>query len=247
MKGVVLAGGTGSRLDPVTRVTNKHLLPVGRLPMIYYPIFQIRDSGISDILIVTGREHMGDVMNLLGSGSELNLRFTYRVQDRAGGIAEALGLAREFVGDDKVMVILGDNIFQDRLARFAAEFENSSRGAMLLLKEVADPWRFGTAKFSPDRSRIEEIVEKPGKPPSNFVVTGAYFYDNRVFEIISQLEPSPRGELEITDVNNAYIKRNDLEFRYLEGFWSDAGTFESLARVNQFLMGDKERKLPGMD
>jgi glucose-1-phosphate thymidylyltransferase len=248
LKGIVLAGGTGSRLEELTRVTNKHLLPVGRFPMIYYPVFQMRSCGIKEVLVVTGREHMGDVMNLLGSGSEFGLEFTYKVQDRAGGIAQALGLARGFVGGDRMMVILGDNIFTDDLAPFAREFEKSAAGAMILLKEIANPERFGVACFDPPGTtgRLTGIDEKPTSPPSSLAVTGAYYYDNRVFEITADLEPSARGEMEISDVNNAYIKAGTMEYRILSGFWSDAGTLESLSAATGYLLSGKAGPVPGL-
>ena len=235
MKGIILAGGTGTRLAPLTRVSNKHLLPVGRKPMIYYPIEKLIGAGIRDILIVTGTEHMGAVVGLLGSGREFECEFTYRVQDQAGGIAEALYLAREFARGERIVVILGDNIFQDDLGLFVERFARQGRGARVLLKEVEDPERFGVPELKGDR--IVSIEEKPKNPKSNYAVTGVYMYDDRVFDIIRGLERSQRGELEITDVNNAYIKRNELAFDVLQGWWSDAGTFESLARANQ-LVGD---------
>jgi len=235
MKGIILAGGTGSRLRPCTLVTNKHLLPVGRKPMIYYPIEKLIGAGIRDILVVTGTEHMGAVVGLLGSGRELECEFTYRVQDQAGGIAEALYLGREFARGERMVVILGDNVFHDDLGLFVERFARQGRGARVLLKEVEDPHRFGVPELKGDR--IVSIEEKPKEPKSNYAVTGVYMYDDRVFEIIRTLERSQRGELEITDVNNAYIKRNELAFDVLQGWWSDAGTFESLARANQ-LVGD---------
>ena len=234
MKGIVLAGGTGSRLLPLTKVTNKHLLPVGREPMIFHPIHKLLGAGIRDILIVTGTEHMGDVVGLLGSGHEFECDFTYKVQDRAGGIAEALGLARDFARGDKICVLLGDNIFEDELGPSVERFARQGRGARVLLKEVTDPFRFGVAEIQGDR--IVGIEEKPKQPKSNFCVTGIYMYDDRVFELVRGLKPSGRGELEITDVNNAYIARGELAFDVLNGWWTDAGTFESLARANQHVV-----------
>jgi glucose-1-phosphate thymidylyltransferase len=233
MKGVLLAGGTGSRLWPLTKVTNKHLLPVGREPMIFHPLKKLLAAGIREVCLVTGTEHMGDVIGLLGSGRDLDCDLTYRVQDRAGGIAEALGLARRFVGDDAMCVILGDNVFSDDLAPFAARYLESKRGARILLKEIDDPRRFGVAEVEGDR--VVGIVEKPPEPRSNWAVTGIYFYDSRVFDLIAELQPSRRGELEITDVNNAYIARGEMGWDRLTGWWTDAGTFESLARANQLL------------
>lgn len=237
LRGVILAGGTGSRLFPLTRVTNKHLLPVGKVPMICHPVAKLRDAGIRDVLIVTGREHMGDVIELLGSGSELGVELTYRVQDEAGGIAQALSLARGFSGGGSVCVILGDNIFEDSLEPHVARYREAGGGAMVLLKEVPDPERFGVAELSPDGSKVLGIEEKPGSPKSNLAVTGIYFYDSALFEIIDGLAPSARGELEITDVNNAYIERGELRFGVLQGEWTDAGTFPSYARANRLAEG----------
>jgi len=237
MKGIILAGGTGSRLYPLTKVTNKHLLPVGRLPMIYHPIKKLIEAGIEEILIVTGVEHMGDIVNLLGSGKEFKCRFTYKVQDEAGGIAQALGLAENFTGDDKIVVILGDNIFQDSLQPFVKKFVTQKEGAQILVKEVADPRRFGVVELK--EGKVLSIEEKPKKPKSNFAVTGIYFYDNQVFNVIRKLKPSGRGELEITDVNNAYLRQGNLTYDTLRGWWSDAGTFESLERVTMMIEGKK--------
>ena len=233
LKGVVLAGGLGSRLLPLTKVTNKHLLPVGQKPMIYYPVEKLTSAGIEDILIVTGLEHMGDVVNLLGSGREFGCRFTYKVQDEAGGIAQALALAEGFAAGDSVVVILGDNIFQTSLKPYVDKYQTQQGGAQVLLKEVSDPHRFGVATI--DGDKVIEIIEKPKQPKSNYSVTGIYFYDNTVFDIISTLKPSGRGELEITDVNNEYIAKGQMGFDMLDGWWSDAGTFESLNRVNELV------------
>jgi glucose-1-phosphate thymidylyltransferase len=226
MKGVVLAGGTGSRLYPLTKVTNKHLLPVGRKPMIYYPIERLLQAGIKEILIVTGTEHVGAVVNLLGSGKDFNCRFTYKVQDEAGGIAQALGLAENFAGGDDVTVILGDNIFQDDLTPYLQEYAKQGGGAKLLLKEVTDPQRFGVAELKDNL--IVGIEEKPKRPKSNKAVTGIYIYDAQVFDYIKTLKPSGRGELEITDVNNKYIAGRKCTYNIFQGFWTDAGTPESL-------------------
>jgi len=232
MKGVILAGGTGSRLRPLTTVTNKHLLPVGRYPMIYHPVYKLVRAGIGDILVVTGREHMGDVVGQLGSGAEFGCRFTYRVQDEAGGIAQALGLAEHFVGGDRSCVILGDQVFEDPIGPAARRFAAQAKGAKILLKEVPDAERFGVAELSADKKTVVAIEEKPKKPKSNLAVTGIYFYDARVFEIIRTLRPSGRGEMEITDVNNHYIARGEMTWDLLAGPWTDAGTFESLLRAN---------------
>src|SRR4030042_1454376 len=232
LKGVILAGGSGSRLRPLTKVTNKHLLPVGQKPMIYYPIGKLTSIGIEQILIVTGVEYMGDVVGLLGSGREFGCQFTYRVQDEAGGIAQALALAENFA--QRLTVILGDNIFQANLKSYADKFASQKTGARILLKEVPNPERFGVAQISGDR--IIGIEEKPKKPKSHYAVTGIYFYDASVFDIIRTLKPSGRGELEISDVNNAYIKKGLLEYDIIDGWWSDAGTFESLKKVNELVV-----------
>ncbi len=235
MKGIILAGGTGSRLYPLTKVTNKHLLPVGKKPMIYYPIEKLRQAVIDEILIVTGVEHMGDVVNLLGSGRGFGCRFTYKVQDEAGGIAQALGLAEHFAGGEKMLVILGDNIFEEDLSKFAEKFKKQPSGAKLLLKEVKDPRRFGVAEIK--KGKIVGIVEKPKKPKSNLIVTGIYMYDPSIFGIIKKLKPSGRGELEITDVNNEYIKRGKITFETMRGWWTDAGTIETLELANKLVEG----------
>ena len=232
MKGIVLAGGTGSRLKPLTNVTNKHLLPVGKYPMIFYPIYRLKQAGITEILIITGREHMGDVIELLGSGREFGVQFTFKVQDQAGGIAQALGLAEYFVDGDSCVVILGDNIFENDITPFVKSFEKQEKGAKILLKEVQDPQRFGVAEIR-DR-KIISIEEKPKQPKSNFAVTGIYMYDSKVFDIIKTMKPSEREELEINDVNNNYIQRGTLTHDILKGWWTDAGTSESLFRANEF-------------
>jgi len=231
MKGVILAGGTGSRLYPLTKVTNKHLLPIGNKPMIYHPIEKMIEAGITEILIVTGIEHMGHVVGLLGSGKDFNCRFTYKVQDEAGGIAQALGLAENFTHGDRIAVILGDNIFEDSLVHFIKDYALQGSGAKVILCQVPDPNRFGVAELKGER--IISIEEKPAKPKSNWAVTGVYFYDSRVFNIIKTLKPSGRGELEITDVNNAYIRENLMTFGLFKGWWTDAGTFESLRNADK--------------
>jgi glucose-1-phosphate thymidylyltransferase len=234
MKGIVLAGGTGSRLYPLTKVTNKHLLPVYNQPMIFYPINTLIDAGITDILIVSGRGHAGHFLELLGSGSEWGARFTYEIQEEAGGIAQALGLAESWADDDPVCVILGDNIFEDSIRDGVTGF---SSGARVFLKAVPDAHRFGVAEVQGDR--ILSIEEKPKMPKSNLAVTGLYLYGRDVFPIIRTLKPSRRGELEITDVNNEYIRRKEMKFTVLPGYWSDAGTFESLLRAG-ILVRDHE-------
>jgi glucose-1-phosphate thymidylyltransferase len=230
MKGIILAGGTGSRLMPLTKVTNKHLLPVYDKPMIYYPLFTLINAGITDIMIVSGRGHAGHFLELLGSGVEFGVRLTYEIQEAAGGIAQALGLASHWAANDTVAVILGDNIFQDNLRTDIASFNS---GAKIFLKSVPDANRFGVAELEKDR--VISIEEKPELPKSRYAVTGLYLYDSSVFEIIKTLKPSGRGELEITDVNNAYIRNGELHYAILNGYWSDAGTFESLLRASNLV------------
>jgi glucose-1-phosphate thymidylyltransferase len=236
VKGVVLAGGTGSRLFPLTKVTNKHLLPVGEAPMLWHPVWKLKSAGMDEILIVTGTEHMGSVVGSLGSGKDFGCRFTYKVQDEAGGIAQALALAENFAGSDSLCVILGDNIFQDDLAPEVAAFQAQGKGARIMLKPVEDPQRFGVAEVKD--GRVVSIEEKPKAPKSNLSVTGIYFYDNSVFDIIRTVKPSGRGEMEITDVNNAYIARNEMSFGTFNGWWTDAGTFPSLALANTLALGE---------
>ncbi len=237
MKGVILAGGTGSRLFPLTKVTNKHLLPVGKKPMILHPVEKLTEAGIKEIIIVTGVEHMGAVVNLLGSGKDYNCQFSYKVQDEAGGIAQALGLTESFCKGHKLCVILGDNIFSDSLAAFAQSFHDQKDGAKVILKPVHDPKRFGVAEISGDK--IVSIEEKPQNPKSNMAVTGIYFYDSMVFDYIRTLKPSGRGELEITDVNNHYVRTNKMTFDSFKGDWTDAGTFESYHLANELMFNKK--------
>jgi glucose-1-phosphate thymidylyltransferase len=233
IKGVILAGGAATRLKPLTNVTNKHLLPVGRKPMIYYPIEKLQSAGIEEILIVTGLDHMGAVVNLLGSGKDFGCKFTYKVQDEAGGIAQALMLAENFAGGKPVAVILGDNIFEDSMTSYLEKFLAQGEGAHILLKPVHDPERFGVAEVEGDK--VVSVEEKPKSPKSDLAVTGIYFYDGKVFDIIRTLQPSARGEYEITDVNNAYISSGGMGWSKMDGWWSDAGTFESLAYVQQLV------------
>ena len=235
MKGIILAGGLGTRLMPLTRATNKHLLPVGDKPMILHPVEKLVDAGITDILLVSGPEHMAAFIALLGSGKDYGCSLTYRVQDTPGGIAQALRLGKGFVGSDAVTVILGDNMFQDALRQSVDTFLSDPTGGMVLLKEVPDPHRFGIAEIV-DGS-IVSVVEKPAEPKSNYCVTGIYLYDCSVFDIIETVRPSARGEMEISDVNAAYLRRGQLRHRFLEGWWSDAGTFESLWHANQLIRG----------
>lgn len=243
LKGVILAGGTGSRLFPLTKVTNKHLLPVGRVPMVWHPLWKLQQAGIEEVLIVTGTEHMGDMVGCLGSGKDFGCRLTYKVQDQAGGIAQALALAENFAGGHPVCVILGDNIFQDDLREQAACFLRQGQGARVVLKPVQDPHRFGVAEVQ--GYRVLGIEEKPKVPKSNLAVTGIYFYDRQVFDIIRLQKPSGRGEMEITDVNNTYIQRGELSFGTFEGWWSDAGTFPSLAHANE-LAAQVETPFPAL-
>jgi len=226
LRGVVLAGGTGSRLRPLTKVTNKHLLGIGQKPMIYYPIEKLTSIGIEEILIVTGLEHMGDVVNLLGSGKDFGCRFTYKVQDEAG--------AENFAQGEPMVVILGDNIFECSLNNYAEKFIAQKTGARILLRQVSDPQRFGVAELAD--GKVIGIEEKPKEPKSDYAVTGIYFYDAQVFEIIRSLKPSARGELEITHVNYAYIEKDQLAYDILDGWWTDAGTFESLSRANELVV-----------
>ncbi|HWF43263.1 MAG TPA: sugar phosphate nucleotidyltransferase [Candidatus Kapabacteria bacterium] len=231
--GIILAGGTGSRLYPCTTVTNKHLLPIGEMPMIFYPIRKLVAAGIQDILIVTGTEHMGDFISLLGSGKDFDCSLTYRVQDEAGGIAQALLLAERFANGQPMCVVLGDNIFENSIQSLIEQFMDDANNAHIMLKEVDDAERFGVAEIVEDR--ILRIIEKPVNPPSNFAVTGIYCYPPDVFDIIRTLIPSERGELEITDVNNTYLREGRLRAAIFEGYWSDAGTFPSLARANELV------------
>jgi len=239
MKGVVLAGGLGTRLLPMTRVTNKHLLPVYDRPMIYYPLQQLVHAGVDDVLVVTGGDSAGDFLKLLRNGNDFGLdQLRYAYQEGEGGIAEALSLAEFFAGGEPIVVILGDNIFQDSLSTAIAAFREEPSGAMILLKEVDDPERFGVARV--DGERVLEIVEKPTTPASRLAVTGCYMYDARVFDVIRTLEPSRRDELEITDVNNRYIEWGEMRFRPVPGWWTDAGTVPSLHRATGLVAADRE-------
>jgi glucose-1-phosphate thymidylyltransferase len=237
MKGIVLAGGLGTRLLPLTKVTNKHLLPIYNKPMIYYPIETLVEAGVDDILLVTGGNSAGDFLRLIGNGKEFGLKhINYTYQEGEGGIAEALGLAEHFAEDDMITVILGDNIIESSIRTAVEDFQKQKEGAKIFLKEVEDPERFGVATLEGDK--VVKIVEKPKKPESNYAVIGIYIYDNAVFDIIKQLKPSDRGELEITDVNNAYIERGNMTYEILDGWWTDAGTFPSLIKASN-LVADK--------
>ena len=244
MKGVVLAGGTGSRLFPLTKVTNKHLLPVYSRPMVYYPIQTLVEAGINEILIVTGGKHAGDFLQLLSNGREFRAHLSYTYQQGEGGIAEALDLAEHFARGERVCVILGDNLIEGSIRGAVEDFRRQKSGAKILLKEVTDAERFGVAELK--EGRIVGIEEKPRKPKSNYAVTGIYMYDETVFRKIKTLVPSARGELEITDVNNAYIREGNMTFAHLEGWWTDAGTFESLLRAAN-LVAQTEQARSGRD
>ncbi|RLB04507.1 MAG: spore coat protein [Deltaproteobacteria bacterium] len=242
MKGVILAGGLGTRLYPLTKITNKHLLPVYNKPMIYYPLQTLINAGIKDILIVTGGNNAGDFLRLLGNGNEFGLKhINYTYQEGEGGIAAALSLAEFFADKDKICVILGDNIIEKNIRRAVEAFEEQREGAKIMIKEVPDPQRFGVPIL--DGDKIVKIEEKPKVPKSRYAVTGIYMYDNTVFEIIKTLKPSDRGELEITDVNNAYIERGQLTWEVLDGWWTDAGTFDSLLRASQLVAETGANKL----
>jgi glucose-1-phosphate thymidylyltransferase len=252
MKGIVLAGGLGSRLNPLTKVTNKHLLPIYEKPMIYYPIQTLVNAGIQDILVVTGGKNAGEFLRLLGNGKDFGLKHVnYTYQEGEGGIAQALGLAEFFADGEPICVILGDNIIEGNVCRAANDFRKQGKGAKIILKQVTDADRFGVAEVKGDR--IVGIEEKPKRPKSDLAVIGIYFYDGTVFEKIKRLKPSGRGELEITDVNNFYIEEGSLTYDKLEGWWTDAGTFESLLRANNLvaetgankMASDREPQLVG--
>lgn len=237
MKGLVLCGGLGTRLAPLTKITNKHLLPVYDKPMVYYPIMTLVEAGIGDIMVLTGGNNAGDFLRLLGNGKEFGLKhINYTYQEREGGIAEAVGLAEHFIGNDKVTVILGDNILDGSIKLAVEAFEQQSSGAKIFLKEVDDPTQYGVATV--DGDKIIEIIEKPKNPKSNLAVIGVYMYDSEVFHIVRNLKPSDRGELEITDVNNAYINRGNMTYEVFKGWWGDAGaSVDALFQANEYLRG----------
>ena len=237
MKGILLCGGTGSRLHPLTKVTNKHLLPVGDKPMVLHSVDKLVEAGVKDIMIITGTEHMGDMISLLGSGAEYGCGFTFRVQDQPDGIGGALKLCEGFVGDDNCIVILGDNIFQASLKDSVENFVENNKKCQLFLKRVPDPQRYGVATL--EGENVVEIEEKPSNPKSDHAITGIYIYDNEVFNILNILEPSARGEYEITDVNNAYIERGSMSYAILEGWWTDAGTHPSYHKANMLAREEK--------
>ena len=239
MKGVILAGGTGSRLHPLTRITNKHLLPIYDRPMISYAIEALVGSGVGEIMLVTGGTHAGEFLRLLGNGNEYGIeRLSYAYQEKAGGIAEALGLAERFVGEDRCVVLLADNVFERSIRPCVEAFRRQKTGARVVLSRESDPEHLrhlGVAQFDGKR-RIERIIEKPDSPPSEFAVTGVYFYDTSVWQVLRELEPSGRGELEITDVNNWYLKQGLMEYDVLDGFWGDAGeSIQAYYAVNDFV------------
>jgi len=241
MKGIILAGGRGTRLDPLTEITNKHLLPVGKEPMIWHPVKQFVNARITEIMVITSTHHMGDVVNSLGSGQRFGCEFTYRVQEEAGGIAHALMLARQFSHGENIVVLLGDNIFEYSIAPYVDDYRVQEKGARVLLKEVGDPERYGIAAL--DEKLIIDIEEKPDSPKSNHAVVGCYMYDHNVFDIIEGIEPSARGELEITSVNNSYIAQGELQYSFVQGGWTDAGTFDSLYEANTMLLGNENKIL----
>lgn len=241
IKGIVLAGGLGTRLSPLTKITNKHLLPIYDQPMICHPIRRLVEAGIKDILVVTGGPHAGEFLRLLGDGRQFGLqRINYTYQEGEGGIAQALGLARHFARGKRMVVILGDNIFEKSLKPYVDRFRRQKSGARVLLKKVHDPHRFGVATLK--GPHITAIEEKPKKPKTKLAVTGVYMYDEHVFEIVKSLKPSKRGEMEITDVNNAYVRANALEYDVLSGWWTDSGTFDSLLRANVLVAKQGRKK-----
>jgi len=242
MKGIVLAGGLGTRLHPLTKITNKHLLPIYKKPMIYYPIQMLVDAGIKDIMIVTGGRNAGDFLRLIGNGREFGLsHIHYTYQEGEGGIAEALGLTKDFSEGEKIVVVLGDNLLEKGIRKGVREFKKQKRGARIFLKEVEHPWEYGIADIK--GKKIKRIVEKPKKPPTNLAVIGVYMYPPNVYDIVKRLKPSARGELEITDVNNAYIKRGQMEYERVNGWWMDAGeNHESLLEANIIVARTEKEK-----
>ena len=241
MKGVILAGGTGSRLFPLTKVTNKHLLPVYNKPMIFYPLQTLKDAGVKDIMIISGKGHAGGFLELLGDGHDFGVRLSYGVQEQPGGIAQALGLAEDFADNQKVMVMLGDNILEDNIAKATQDFENQEKGGKIFLKEVENPKSFGVAEISGDK--IVGIMEKPLAPKSNLAVIGVYMYDAEVFKVIKTLKPSARGELEVTDLNNYYVGQGSMTYEILKGSWGDGGeSFDSLLKASNLAAEWEKRK-----
>jgi len=238
IKGVILAGGLGTRLNPLTKITNKHLLPVYDKPMIYYPLLTLVDAGIKDIMIVTGGNHAGEFLRLLGNGKEFGLKeIHYTYQTGEAGIADALRLAKDFADGEKIVVILGDNLFETSIKKYVEKFDKQSEGARVLLKKVKDPERFGVVEFK--KGKVISIEEKPKHPKSKYAVTGIYMYDQKVFSFIQSLKKSRRGEYEITDINNMYLKNGTLSYDILKGFWTDCGAFESLLKANILIAAKK--------
>lgn len=239
MKGIILAGGTGSRLNPLTKVTNKHLLAVYNKPMIYYPLFAMKEAGITNIMIVSGVGHAGDFLELLGSGAQFGMKISYEVQEKAGGISQALSLAEDFANNEKIVVILGDNLFEDSISKAVEDFRLQPRGAKVFLKSVPNPQAYGVAELQADGS-VVRIIEKPQVPPSDLAVVGCYMYDPQVFDVIRGLKPSNRNELEITDVNNFYLEQGTLKYEILNGFWGDCGeSFDSLIHAASLVKNSK--------
>ncbi len=241
MKGIILAGGRGVRLSPLTEITNKHLLPVGKEPMVWHPVKQLVGSGIEEIMVITSTQHMGEIVNSLGSGRRFGCEFTYKVQEEVGGIAHALFLCEQFARGEKIVVLLGDNIFEYSIKPYVQAFREQVAGARVLLKAVDNPKRFGVAAL--DEKHVIEIEEKPAQPKSNYVVVGCYMYDDQVFDMIRKIKPSARGELEITSVNNIYIKQGQLQYSFVKGRWVDAGTFQSLNEANQLMLENDNKIL----
>jgi len=235
MKGVVLAGGKGTRLMPLTKVVNKNILPIYNKPLIYYPVLTLKEAGIKDILIISGPGHAGQFLDLLGSGKELGVDLSYDIQEEPKGIAHGLAIAEDFADNGQTAFILGDNIFGNSLKKAVDDFKKQSKGAKIIIKQVPDPERFGVVKFNKKGDKIAKIIEKPKNPPTNWMVTGFYLYDNRVFDIIRKLNPSARDEYEITDVNNFYVKEGTMTYQKAKGKWIDAGTFDSLLEANIFV------------
>lgn len=244
MKGIILAGGKATRLRPLTQVTNKHLLPIYDKPMIFYPLESMVRAGVKDVLIITGPEHCGHFVNLLRSGREFGLRISYEIQEEAGGLSQAVGLAARFAEDQKMLVILGDNIFSHDLSTAVTEFKNQERGAKAFFKKMPNPQQYGVPEFDA-KGQLLRVIEKPKQPPSEFAQVGIYMYDNHVFDHIRELQPSERGELEITDLNNVYIRRGEMTYEFLDGWWIDAGTsHDELLRANQLVVAERKKHVP---
>jgi len=235
MKGIVLAGGFGTRLMPLTKVVNKQLLPVYNKPLIYYPILTLKQAGIREILVISGPGHAGQLLDLLGSGKELGVDLSYDIQEEPKGIAHGLAIAEDFADNSGIALILGDNIFEDDLKKAVKDFKAQEKGAKIIIKKVPDPKRFGVVKFNNKGDKIIKVIEKPKNPPTNWMVTGFYLYDNQVFNVIRKLKPSARGEYEITDVNNFYIKEGTMTYQKTKGKWIDAGLPESLYKAATFI------------